>query len=56
MWNLIKKDTEELIYKTEASAQISKPTLWFPWVKPMRVGGIGRVESHTHTHTHYCII
>ena len=30
MWNLIKNDTNELIYKTETDSQISKSNLWLP--------------------------
>ena len=30
MWNLIKNDTNELIYKTETDSQISKTNLWLP--------------------------
>lgn len=35
MWNLIKKDTKELICKTEANSQISQPILWLPWVNTL---------------------
>ena len=28
MWNLIKNDINELIYKTETDSQISKSKLW----------------------------
>ena len=30
MWNLIKYDTKELIYKTETNSKISKSNLWLP--------------------------
>ena len=30
MWNLVKNDTNELIYKTETDSQISKSNLWTP--------------------------
>ena len=30
MWNLIKNDTNELIYKTETDSQISKSNLRLP--------------------------
>ena len=30
MWNLIKNDTKELIYKTETNSQISKANFWIP--------------------------
>ena len=28
MWNIIKSDTKDLIYKRETNSQISKPILW----------------------------
>ena len=30
IWNLIKNDTNGLIYKTETDSQISKSNLWLP--------------------------
>ena len=30
MWNLTKKDTNELIYKTETDSQTFKTNLWLP--------------------------
>ena len=30
MWNLIRNDTTELIYKTEFESQMQKTNLWFP--------------------------
>ena len=33
MWNLKKKGTDELIYKTEVESQMQKTNLWLPGVK-----------------------
>ena len=30
MWNLIKNDTNKLIYETETDSQISKSNIWLP--------------------------
>ena len=30
LWNLIKNDTDELIYKTETDSQMLKSNLWLP--------------------------
>ena len=30
MWNLIKNNTKELIYKAETDSKISKPKSWLP--------------------------
>ena len=35
MWNPIKKDTNELIYKPEVDSQILKSILWLPNWKSM---------------------
>ena len=47
MWNLIKNDTKELIYKTET--QISKPKLWLPSVKLLRGGKNWEGGNNVHT-------
>ena len=36
MWNLGKKDTNELIYKTERDSQTYKTNLWLPNGKELR--------------------
>ena len=50
MWNLIKNDINELIYKRETDSQISRTNLWLP--KGKRGGGrdkSGAWDEHTHT-------
>ena len=52
MWNLKKKDTNELIYKTETDSQNLKTNLWLP----KGTGGGGRMDWGFGTAcTHYCI-
>ena len=50
MWNLIfKKDTNELIYKTETDLQILKTNLWLPEGKHVGWDKSGARDAHTHT-------
>ena len=42
MWDLIKNDTNALIYKTETDLQISKTNLWLPKGKCGRQGRINQ--------------
>ena len=35
MWNLIKNDTQQLIYERETHSQIPKPIFWLPQVKSL---------------------
>ena len=49
MWNLIKNDTKELIYKRETNAQISKPNLWLPKGKLWSGDKWGEWDWHIHT-------
>ena len=43
MWNIIKNDTKELIYKTETNSQILKSNVWLtkgkPWGEKDKLGG-----------------
>ena len=48
MWNL-KKNTKELIHKTETDSKISKPNLWLPKGKHWGEGWIRRLGlAYTH--------
>ena len=49
MWNLIKRDTKELIYKIETNSQISKSNLWLP--KGKLSGGRINWEDGINTYT-----
>ena len=50
MWNLIlKNNINELIYKTETDAQISKTNLWLPGGKGE--GGAGGIWGYTYTYS-----
>ena len=41
MWNLKKKGTNELIYKTEVESQMQKTNLWLPGDKVEGRGKLG---------------
>ena len=47
-----KKDTNEVIYKTETDSQTLKTNLWLPKGK---CGGEGQIRSWGLTYTHYYI-
>ena len=50
MWNLIlKKDTNELIYKTETDSQTKKTNLWLPKEKGGGRNKSGAWDEHAYT-------